>query len=136
VGGVGLQHAAALGLVQRRGVLARQPLDQRALDLAGDGRQQLQRPLGGLAELPRRASTASRTVAGTSTSGLASTSVTKKGLPPVACSTARASAPCSAASSWTAPGDSRRSASRCTSWRASAPSTRRSGWSSRSSSSR
>jgi hypothetical protein len=52
VGGVGLQHASTLGLVQRRGVIVRQALDQPALDLAGDRRQQLQRPLRAVAELP------------------------------------------------------------------------------------
>ena len=55
---------------------------------------------------PSRASTASLTVAGTSTPGLDSTSVTKKGLPAVAASTAPASAPWAPASSSTAPDDS------------------------------
>ena len=67
----------------------------------------------------RRASTASRTVAGTGSSGLARTSLTKKGLPPVADSTAPASAPEAADSSRTAAGDSRRSPMRWASRRAS-----------------
>jgi hypothetical protein len=49
VPGVGLEHAAPLGLVQGRRV-GEQPLDQPALDPAGDGGQQLQGLLGLLPE--------------------------------------------------------------------------------------
>jgi hypothetical protein len=84
----------------------------------------------------RRARTASRTVAGTGSSGLASTSVTKNGLPPVAPSTAAGSSPAGADSSRTPAADSRASSRRHTSWPARAPRTRQRGWSSRSSSSR
>jgi hypothetical protein len=50
VPGVGLQYAAPLGLVQRRQLVAEQPLDQPPLRLAGHGGQQLQGPLGGFAQ--------------------------------------------------------------------------------------
>ena len=50
VPGVGLEHAAPLGLVQRPRLAVQQRLHQPALGLAGDGGEQLQGPLGGLAQ--------------------------------------------------------------------------------------
>ena len=50
VPGVGLQHAAPLGLVQGAQLVAEQLLGQPPLDLAGHGRQQLQGPPGGLGQ--------------------------------------------------------------------------------------
>jgi hypothetical protein len=50
VPGVGLEHAAPLGLVQGRHLAVEQRLDQPALGLPGDGGEQLQGPLGWLAQ--------------------------------------------------------------------------------------
>ena len=54
------------------------------------------------------------TLAGTSSRGAASVSVTKNGLPPVSAWTAAASRPVPAASAWTAPRESGDSSMRCT----------------------
>jgi hypothetical protein len=49
---VGLEDAAALGLVERLGAIAEQALDEPALDLAGNRGEQFERPPGVAPELP------------------------------------------------------------------------------------
>ena len=127
------QHAGRQACLELRGLVGRDPLEQRQLGARAGDRHGLDEPACRRRRRAARARTASRTLPGVPPSPCASTSVTKNGLPPVRACRAEASTP-RGANSATAPAESGETVIRraAFSW----PSTTRSGWSRVNSSSR